>query len=388
MDFSLTETQAAIEESAGRLCARFGDDYWADLDARGEFPSAFRDAMVEGGWLGIAMPKACGGSGLGISEAAILMHGVARSPGAMAAASSIHMNIFGAHPIVVHGSEEQKHRWLPELIAGRDIACFGVTEPDAGLDTTRVRTRAERDGDAYVVNGRKIWTSSAQVANRIMLLARTRPPGQGERPAAGLSLFYTALDRAHVEVREIAKLGRHAVDSNQLFIDDLRVPEGDLIGEEGRGFSYLLDGLNPERILVAAEAVGIGRQALSRAARYAGERIVFGRPIGRNQAIQHPLARSFAELEAAWLTCLRAAWAYDRGLPCGTEANAAKYLAAEAAFTACERAVLTHGGMGYAREFHVERLLREVLIPRIAPVSQELILCYLAEKGLGLPKSY
>ena len=388
MDFSLTETQAAIEESAGRLCARFGDDYWADLDARGEFPSAFRDAMVEGGWLGIAMPKACGGSGLGISEAAILMHGVARSPGAMAAASSIHMNIFGAHPIVVHGSEEQKHRWLPELIAGRDIACFGVTEPDVGLDTTRVRTRAERDGDAYVVNGRKIWTSSAQVANRIMLLARTRPPGQGERPAAGLSLFYTALDRAHVEVREIAKLGRHAVDSNQLFIDDLRVPEGDLIGEEGRGFSYLLDGLNPERILVAAEAVGIGRQALSRAARYAGERIVFGRPIGRNQAIQHPLARSFAELEAAWLTCLRAAWAYDRGLPCGTEANAAKYLAAEAAFTACERAVLTHGGMGYAREFHVERLLREVLIPRIAPVSQELILCYLAEKGLGLPKSY
>ena len=388
MDFALTETQREIEESVRRVCARFDDDYWAGLDARGEFPHAFRAAMVEGGWLGIAMPASCGGAGLGVSEAALMMHSVAHSGGAMAAASSIHMNIFGPHPIVVHGSEEQKRRWLPELIAGRDIACFGVTEPDAGLDTTRIRTRAARDGDAYVVNGRKIWTSTAQIANRIMLLARTRDPGVGERPDSGLSLFYTALDRGRIDVREIAKSGRHAVDSNALFIDDLRVPVSDRIGEEGKGFRYLLDGLNPERILVAAEAVGIGREALARAARYAGDRVVFGRPIGQNQAIQHPLARSFAELEAAWLACLRAAWAYDRGLPCGVEANAAKYLAAEAAFTACERAVLTHGGMGYAKEFHVERLLREVLIPRIAPVSQELILCHLAEKALGLPKSY
>ena len=387
MDFSLTETQAAIEESAGRLCARFGDDYWADLDARGEFPSAFRDAMVEGGWLGIAMPKACGGSGLGISEAAILMHGVARSPGAMAAASSIHMNIFGAHPIVVHGSEAQKHRWLPELIAGRDIACFGVTEPDAGLDTTRIRTRAERDGDAYVVNGRKIWTSGAQVANRIMLLARTRPPGQGERPAAGLSLFYTALDRTHVEVREIAKLGRHAVDSNSSSSTTCGCRER----PHRRGRQGLL---LPARRAQSGAHPGRGGSGRDRtpSARPCGtlRRASGSSSAGPSPQPGHPApARPQLRRAGGGLAhLLRAAWAYDRGLPCGTEANAAKYLAAEAAFTACERAVLTHGGMGYAREFHVERLLREVLIPRIAPVSQELILCYLAEKGLGLPKSY
>lgn len=388
MDFALGETQRRIEESVRRLCARFDDAYWSDLDARHEFPSAFRDAMVAGGWLGIAMPEECGGSGLGITEAAILMHEVARSPGAMAAASAIHMNIFGPHPIVVHGSEEQKRRWLPALIAGRDVACFGVTEPDSGLDTTRLRTRARREGPVYVVDGRKIWTSAAQRANRILLLARTADPGEGEPPAGGLSLFYAALDRARVEIREIDKLGRHAVDSNQLFIDGLRVPAADRIGEEGRGFRYLLDGLNPERILVAAEAVGIGRQAVERAARYAGERVVFGRPIGCNQAVQHPLAHSFAELEAAWLACLRAAWACDRGQECGVHANTAKYLAAEAAFRACERALLVHGGMGYAKEFQVERLLREVLIPRLAPVSQELALCHIAERALGLPKSY
>ena len=388
MDFAPGETQRHIEESVRRLCARFDDAYWSDLDARHEFPTAFRDAVVAGGWLGIAMPEEYGGSGLGITEAAILMHEVARSPGAMAAASAIHMNIFGPHPIVVHGSEEQKRRWLPELIAGRDVACFGVTEPDTGLDTTRLRTRARREGPDYVVDGRKIWTSTAQRANRILLLARTADPGEGERPAAGLSLFYTALDRVRVEVREIDKLGRHAVDANQLFIDGLRVPAADRIGEEGRGFRYLLDGLNPERILVAAEAVGIGRQAVERAARHARERVVFGRPIGRNQAVQHPLAHSFAELEAAWLACLRAAWACDRGQECGVHANAAKYLAAEAGFRACERALLAHGGMGYAKEFQVERLLREVLIPRLAPVSQELALCHIAERALGLPKSY
>ena len=388
MDFALDETQRHVEESVRRLCARFDDAYWSDLDARHEFPSAFRDAVVAGGWLGIAMPEAYGGSGLGILEAALLMHEVARSPGAMAAASAIHLNVFGPHPIVVHGREEQKRRWLPELIAGRDVACFGVTEPDAGLDTTRLRTRARREGPVYVVDGRKVWTSNAQRANRILLLARTADPGEGERPADGLSLFYTALDRTRVEVREIHKLGRHAVDANQLFIDGLRVPAADRIGEEGRGFRYLLDGLNPERILVAAEAVGIGRQAVERAARHAGERVVFGRPIGRNQAVQHPLAHCFAELEAAWLACLHAAWAYDRGQECGVHANAAKYLAAEAAFRACERALLVHGGMGYAREFQVERLLREVLIPRLAPVSQELALCYIAERALGLPKSY
>ncbi len=388
MDFAFTEEQRIIEESVRGTCARFEDSYWLEHDRRGEFPSEFRQAMVEAGWLGIAMPEDHGGAGLGITEAAILMHTVARSPGAMTACSSIHLNIFGPHPIVVFGSDEQKQRWLPSLIAGDNIACFAVTEPDAGLDTSKIRTRAKPKGNGYLINGAKIWTSTAQVADKIMLLARTSDPGEGERPTDGLSLFYTDLDRDRIEVREIEKMGRHAVDSNQLFIEDLGVPADDRIGEEGKGFRYLLHGLNPERILVAAEAVGIGQQAVDRAARYAAERVVFGRPIGKNQAIQHPLARSWAELEAAWLAALRAAWKYDRDEPCGADANAAKYLAAEAAFTACERAVLTHGGMGYAKEFHVERLLREVLIPRIAPVSQELILSYLAERVLGLPKSY
>ena len=388
MNFALNEEQAAIEQSVEGTCSRFDERYWLDHDRSGEFPTEFREAMVEAGWLGIAMPEAYGGAGLGITEAVILMHTVTRSPGAMTAASSIHLNIFGPHPIVVFGTEAQKQRWLPALIEGRNITCFGVTEPDSGLDTSKLRTRAEPRGNGYVINGSKIWTSTAQVADKIMLLARTADPQEGERPTDGLSLFYVDLDRSHIEVREIEKMGRHAVDSNQLFIENLPVSADERIGEEGKGFQYLLHGLNPERILVGAEAVGIGQQALERATRYAGERVVFGRPIGKNQAIQHPLARNWAELEAAWLTCLRAAWKYDRGEPCGADANAAKYLSAEAAFSACERAVLTHGGMGYAKEFHVERLLREVLISRIAPVSQELILSYIAERVLGLPKSY
>ena len=344
--------------------------------------------LAAGGWLGVAMPAEYGGAGLGVSEAALMMQTIADSPGAMAASSAVHINIFGLNPVVVFGTEEQKRRMLPPLIAGRDRACFGVTEPDAGLDTTRISTRAERDGERYIVHGRKVWTSTAQTATKILLLARTTPRDQAPKRTQGLSLFYTDLDRAYVEVREIEKMGRKAVDSNQTFIDGLPVPAADLIGEEGRGFEYLLHGLNPERILVAAEAVGIGRQALGRAARYAKERVVFGRPIGQNQAIQHPLAQSWAELEAADLMMLKAASLYDRGQPCGAEANAAKFLAAEAAFRACERAVMSHGGMGYAKEFHVERLFREVMLTRLAPVSQQLILCYLAERVLGLPKSY
>jgi acyl-CoA dehydrogenase len=340
------------------------------------------------------MPEEYGGSGLGISEAAIVMQAVAQSGAGFSGASAVHMNIFGLHPVVVFGSEEQKRRFLPPLIAGREKACFAVTEPDVGLDTTRLKTRAVRDGDHYVISGRKIWTSTAQVAEKMLILVRTTPFEEASRPSAGMTLFYTDLDRSQVEVREIHKMGRAAVDSNMVFIDGLKVPAADRIGEEGSGFQYILHGMNPERILIAAEAVGLGRAALARAARYAKERIVFGRPIGQTQGIQHPLAERWIELEAAELLTLRAASAYDRGEEAeaagtvGAYANAAKYFAAEAGHRACESAVLTHGGMGYAREFHVERFFREIQIARLAPVSPQLILSHIAERVLGLPKSY
>ena len=371
-----------------KLCARFDDSYWLERDRTATFPDAFFATMAEGNWLGIAMPEEYGGAGLGITEAAIVMQAVAESGACMSGASAIHLNIFGLNPVVVFGTDEQKRRMLPPVIAGHDKACFGVTEPNAGLNTTEITTRAERRGDRYVINGTKIWTSTAQVANRILLLARTTPLDRVQRRSHGLTLFYTTLDRAHAEVRLIHKMGRHAVDSNMVFFTDMAVPVADRIGEEGEGFRTLLHGLNPERILVAAEAIGIGRAALQRAARYARERVVFGRPIGQNQAIQHPLARNWAELEAANLMVMKAAWLYDAGRDCGAEANAAKYLAAEAGYRAAEQAVMTHGGMGYAQEYQVERYLREALIPRIAPVSRELVLSYLAERVLELPKSY
>lgn len=388
MDFALTPIQEEIRTNVARIMRRFDDSYWYDRDQTGEFPGEFTDAMAEGGWLGIAMPEQYGGSGLGVSEAAVMMHTVAKSAGAMTAASAIHINIFGPNPIVVFGTEEQRRRWLPPLIKGEVRTCFGVTEPTAGLDTSSIRVKAVRDGDRYLVSGQKIWTSTAQEADKVLLLARTTPREECERPFDGISLFYTDLDRDHAEVREIPKMGRHAVDSNEVFYDEMPVPLTDRIGDEGRGFQYLLHGLNPERVLVAAEAVGIGEEALGRAAAYARERVVFGRPIGQNQAIQHPLAESWAELEAAWLLTLRAAWLYDNDRPCGPEANAAKLLAAEAGKRACERAIMTHGGLGYARELHIERLFREVLINWIAPVSPQLILSNIAEKALGLPKSY
>jgi len=383
----LTDAQTQIVASVEQICARFPDEWWLARDRDEEFPHAFHRAIAEAGFLGIAMPEEYGGAGLGITEAALMMQTIAQSGAGMGGASAVHMNIFGLNPVVVFGTEAQKRRMLPPLIAGEERACFGVTEPDAGLDTSRIKTRAERRGDRYVVNGAKIWTSTAQVADRILLLARTTPREQA-RPLDGLTLFYTVLDRSHAEVRVIPKMGRHAVDSNMVFFADMEVPEEDRIGEEGRGFRYILHGLNPERILVAAEAVGIGRAALARATRYARERSVFGRPIGQNQAIQHPLAKAWAELEAADLMVFRAAALYDAGRDCGAEANAAKYLAGEAGFHACETAVMTHGGMGYAQEYHVERYFRESLIPRLTPVSRELILSYIAERVLGLPKSY
>lgn len=388
MDFELSSDQLALRDAVARVCERFPDEYWLERDQAGGFPHDFHAALAQDGWLGIAMPPEFGGAGLGMTEAALMMQTIAASGAGFAGASAVHMNIFGLNPVVVFGDPAQRQRWLPPLIAGRQKACFAVTEPDAGLDTTHLQTRAERQGDHYVVHGRKIWISTAQVADKMLLLARTTPLAKAAKPTQGLTLFYTDLDRERVEVREIEKMGRKAVDSNMLFIDGLRIPVEDRIGEEGRGFQYILHGLNPERILIAAEAVGIGRAALARAARYAGERVVFGRPIGQNQGIQHPLAQAWMQLEAADLMVLKAASLYDAGKPCAPYANSAKYLAAEAGHNACQTAVLTLGGMGYAKEYHVERLLRESYIPRIAPVSPQLIMCFIAEKVLGLPKSY
>lgn len=344
--------------------------------------------MASDGWLGVTMPERYGGAGLGVTEAALVMHTVASHGGAMAAASSIHINMFGPHPVVVHGSPEQQQRWIPRLVRGDDQVCFGVTEPDAGLDTTNIKTFAKRVDGGYRVTGRKVWTSTAQVANKILLLTRTSPKPAEGKVTEGITLFYTDLDRTKVEVRRIPKHGRAAVDSNAVFIDDLFVPDEHRIGKEGRGFHYLLDGLNPERILIAVEAIGIGQDALQRAARYARDRVVFGRPIGQNQAIQHPLAECWVNLEAALLMAARAAELYDAGKPCAIEANSAKLLGARAGYEACLQAVLTHGGMGYAKEYHVERLLREVLLNRLAPISEQMILCFIAEKALDLPKSY
>jgi acyl-CoA dehydrogenase len=387
MNFELTDAQQEIVRGVRALCERFPDEYWRGQDARHEFPHDFYKAVADAGYLGIAIPEEYGGSGLGITEAALVMKEVAYA-GAMNAASSIHLGIFGLTPLVVHGSEELKRRHLPRVISGELHVSFAVTEPDAGNDITHIKTFARREGDSYVINGRKVFTTKAQESHKMLLLTRTTPIEKVTKKTDGMTLFFADIDREAVEVRELLKLGRHAVDTNMLFIDNLRVSASDVVGQEGRGFHTLLDGLNPERILVAAEAIGIGRAAVDKAVHYAKERVVFGRPIGQNQAIAHPLARNWAELEAAWLMTMSAAWQYDKGLPCAAAANAAKYLAAEAGFGACEQAVMTHGGFGYAKEYHVERYLREIMIPRIAPVSPQLILCYIAEKVLGLPKSY
>jgi acyl-CoA dehydrogenase len=391
MTFALTPEQLEIRDAVARLCADFDDAYWLKKDTDGGFPHEFHQAMADGGWLGVAMPEEYGGAGLGITEAAVVMQAVSQSGAGFSGASAVHMNIFGLHPVVVFGTKEQQQRWLPPLIAGQEKACFAVTEPDVGLDTTHIKTRAVKEGNGYVITGRKIWTSTAQVTEKMLILTRTTPYEEAARPSQGMTLFYTDLDRSAVEVREIPKMGRHAVDSNMLFIDGLKVPLEDRIGEEGKGFQYILHGMNPERILIAAEAVGLGRAALARAARYATERVVFGRPIGQNQGIQHPLAERWVELEAAELLVLRAAAAYDAhedSTQVGAFANAAKYFAGEAGAKACETAMLTHGGMGYAKEFHVERFFREVQIARIAPVMAQLILSNIGERVLGLPKSY
>jgi acyl-CoA dehydrogenase len=383
-----TPEREAIRDAVRAICDRFDDAYWAEKDRTHSFPFEFAKAIAEGGWLGIAMPTEYGGAGLGVTEASIMMQEIGRSAGAFAACSTVHINIFGLHSIVKHGTDRQRAEWLPSIIDGSSRACFGVTEPDAGLDTSKIKTRAVRQGDNYVINGQKIWTSTAQQADKVVLLARTTPVEECKKPTDGLSLFYADLDRERAEIREIPKMGRHAVNSNQVFYDNMLVPVERRIGEEGKGFRYILDSLNSERILNAAEVIGMGRRALEKAVAYAGERVVFGRKIGQNQSIQHPLAECWSELYAADLMTLHAAQLCDAGLPCGAQANAAKYLAADAGFKACDRAIRTHGGMGYAAEYHVERYFREMVATQLAPVSREMILCFIAERELGLPKSY
>ncbi len=382
------EERQAIRDGVRAVVTKFDDEYWLARDDDGKFPFEFHKAMADGGWLGITMPEEYGGAGLGVTEAAIMMHEVASHGGGMAAASSVHINLFGPHPIVIKGSDEQKRRWVPRLCEGKDQVAFGFTEPDAGLNTTRIKTFAEKIPGGYKVRGQKVWTSTAQVANKIMLLTRTTRYEDCRKPTDGITIFYTDLDRSKIDVHLIPKMGRKAVDSNAIFIDDLFIPDEDRIGEEGKGFGYILHSLNPERVLLGAEAIGIGQDALRRAVKYAQERVVFDRQIGMNQGIQHPLAEKWMYLEAAWLMTMKAAELYDTGQPCGAEANSAKFLGARAGHDAAWQAVMTHGGFGYAKEYHVERLYREAALPRLAPITEQLILSFIAEKVLDLPKSY
>ncbi|GLZ48133.1 acyl-CoA dehydrogenase [Actinomycetospora sp. NBRC 106375] len=388
MDFDLTDDQATIRSAVAELAGKFDDEYWMSKDRDHAFPTEFYDALATGGWLGITSPEEYGGHGFGITEACLLIEEVARSGGGMNAASSIHLSIFGMHPVIKHGSAELKARTIPRIVDGSLHVCFGVTEPEAGLDTTRITTYAKREGDHYRVNGRKVWISKAQESEKILLLTRTQKLDEVAKKTDGMTLFLTDLDRAHVDIRPIPKMGRNAVSSNELFIDDLMVPVEDRVGEEGKGFTYILDGLNPERMLIAAEALGIGRVALDRAVRYGNDREVFGRPIGQNQGLQFPLADSLARLDGAELALRKATWLYDRGEPCGREANTAKYLCADAGFEAADRALQTHGGMGYSEEYNVARYFREARLLKIAPLSQEMVLNYLGSHVLGLPRSY
>ena len=389
MDFALTEPQELIRKEVAALARSFGWEYWREKDRKAEYPTEFVEAFARAGWLGIVIPEAYGGAGLGVVEASLMLEAICASGAALSGASPVHFAVFPPMPIIKHGSPSLRQRILPGIAAGTLRLAFGVTEPNAGTDTARIQTTARRDGGGWLITGRKVWTSNARHSQKILLLARTTPYEEvGPRKLEGLTLLVADLDRAAVTLREIDKLGRAAVDSNEVIIDGLRAADEDVVGEVGRGFYHLLDSLNPERILVAAEAVGIGRAALERAAQYARERVVFDRPIGQNQAIAHPLATAWARLEAAWTLTLRAAWLFDQGQPCGADANAAKLLAAEAGFDACDAALQTFGGFGYAKEFHVERLWREVRLYKIAPVSQQMALNYLAERVLGLPKSY
>ncbi len=387
LDFRPTDLQRSLREEVLALCRRFPLEWWAERDRAAEYPWDFVHAFAERGWLGLIVPEDYGGAGLGISEAAVLLHAVGESGAGLSGASAIHFYMFPITPVIRHGSEAMRREFLPRVARGEVLTAFGVTEPNAGTDTSRIETRAERKGGRWVINGQKVWTTNAQNATRILLLTRTSSRDDAA-PLEGMTLFLADLDREACEVRRTEKLGRAAVDSNEVFIRDLAATDEQVVGEVGSGFQHLLDGLNPERIVIGIEACGIGRAALRLASQYARERVVFERPIGANQAIAHPLARAWADLEAAELMAMKAAWLYDRGEPCGVEANAAKLLGADAGFAACDAALQTHGGFGYAREYHVERLWREVRLARIAPISQEMVLNFLAQRALSLPRSY
>lgn len=387
MDFSLTQLQENVRREATTIASRFPLDYWREHDRAERYPWDFVKAFASAGWLGVLIPEAYGGAGLGLTEAGLLLQAIARSGAGTSGAAAVHFYVFPLTPIVRHGSEFLKHTYLPRAARGELLVAFGVSEPSAGSDTSRITTTATRQHDRWIIRGQKVWTTNAQNAERILLLARTSPRNP-EAPLDGLTLFFTRLDRDTCTVRKIEKLGRAAVDSNEVFIDGLEASDEEVVGTVGRGFYHLLDGLNPERIVIALEAVGIGQWAVEYASAYARSRQVFDRPIGQNQAIAHPLADTWAELQAAELLGYRAAWLYDHQLPCGAEANAAKLLGARAGFRACDIALQTFGGFGYARETHVERLWREVRLYEIAPITQEMVLNYLAEHVLRLPKSY
>lgn len=395
-----TDTQLTVRDAVATVCARFPNAYWQERDATQTDPTDFHAALAESGWLGIALPEALGGSGLGISEATMMMQTITESGAGMAGAQAIHANVYATQPLAKFGTREQLEGTVPKVVSGEWRVCFGVTEPDAGLDTLRLRTMARKseDGWTYKVSGQKIWITCAQVARKMMLLARTTPVEEVRKPSEGLSLFCVDLDRAApgLEMRKIGKMGGRAVDANEVFFDNHEIPADTLIGEENKGFKIILHGMNAERCLLAGEALGLGYAALKRAAEYAKNRVVFQRPIGMNQAIAHPLADAYMRLEGAKLATYHAARLYDDSKTdesitqhaIGVACNSAKYMAAEAAFTACERAVLTHGGMGYAAEYDVERWFRECLVPRIAPVSREMILNFISERVLELPRSY
>ena len=388
MEFSRSSDHDAIREGIRRICADYPDEYWADKDEAHEFPWDFYGALAEGGWVGIAIPEEFGGGGQGITEASVMLEEIAASGAAMNGCSAIHLSIFGMEPVRRHGSPELAKDVLTRVASGELHVAFGVTEPDAGTDTTSIRTRAVRDGDEYVVHGAKVWTTKAPYCEMCLLLVRTTPLEECAKPTDGMTLLMVDLQKPEVDITPIPKLGRNAVVSCEVRYDGLRVPVSRRVGEEGQGFRYLLDGLNPERILIASEALGIGRAAMARAVAYANDRVVFGRPIGKNQGLAFPLAEAHMKLHAAELAIREASWRFDQGLPSGEAANTAKYLAAEAAFFACDRAMQTHGGMGYAREYHVERYWREARLMKIAPVSQEMVCNYISTQVLGLPKSY
>jgi acyl-CoA dehydrogenase len=387
MDFGLSDLQESVQRETRAIANGFPLDYWREHDRSASYPWEFVRAFAEPGWLGVLIPEQYGGAGLGLTEAGLLLQAVGASGAGTSGASAIHFYVFPLTPVIRHGSDYLKKTYLPLAARGELLVAFGVTEPTAGTDTSRISTTALRQGDRWVVHGQKIWTTNAQHAERILLLARTSPR-QPEAPLTGLTLFFAPLDRATCTIRKIDKLGRAAVDSNEVFIDGLEVKDEEVVGEVGQGFYHLLDGLNPERVVTALEGVGIGQWAVQYAARYASERVVFDRPIGQNQAIAHPLAEVWTELQAAELLAYKAAWLFDRGRSCGAEANAAKFLGARAGFRACDVALQTLGGFGYARESHVERLWREVRLYQIAPITQEMVLNYLAQRVLGLPRSY